>query len=263
MKASTAAAVGAKWTTTAVSIIVALATAAVVGDILIHNLDRGFRVTKVSLVANPSEYAGPCPTTILFEGTITTNGKGSVEYTFIRDGKDIGPRRTLHFEKAASKEVGWEIEFEDSAEGWLAIQTISPREKEWQPAHFEVINEEGRSAVKPECNLIVSEFRPVVSGQTITVAYALELKGRLQGDVELGLWLAKGPRGDWIRKWNLPSSRLERLNREGRVVDRVQVERPDWGEGSYDIAIRADVDDRVRDTYQRDNSRETSFSIIE
>ena len=41
-----------------------------------------FRVTAVSLQAEPKE--GPAPVSVVFRGQITTNGPGTVRYTFLR-----------------------------------------------------------------------------------------------------------------------------------------------------------------------------------
>jgi len=88
-----------------------------------------FQVTGVSLTATPSDYKGPCPVTIKFDGKIAVDGKGTVTYTFLRSDGATGPSYTLTFETAGSKPVSttWTLGGPGfTYAGWEAIAIQAP-----------------------------------------------------------------------------------------------------------------------------------------
>jgi thiol-disulfide isomerase/thioredoxin len=98
-----------------------------------------FRVTAVSLQAEPKE--GPAPVCIVFRGKITTNGPGTVRYTFLRSDNARGPVFTLTFDKARVKEVSasWQLGGPSSSyAGWQALKVLAPNEVISENARFKI-----------------------------------------------------------------------------------------------------------------------------
>src|SRR5215831_6030394 len=93
------------------------------------------RVTSVQLQPSQPKYIAGCPITVTFNGTITTNGPGTVRYTFTRNDGGIGPEGTLDFKSADKKEVTTTWTIGDDSQlpaysGWVAIKILSPNEME-------------------------------------------------------------------------------------------------------------------------------------
>lgn len=64
-----------------------------------------FESAKLS-VRKPN-YIGKCPVGMKFDGTITANAKGKIEYQIIGDGNYSTPLKTLAFTKAGTKTFQW------------------------------------------------------------------------------------------------------------------------------------------------------------
>src|SRR5215831_2688782 len=93
------------------------------------------RVTSVQLQPSQPKYIAGCPITVTFNGTITTNGPGTVRYTFTRNDGGTGPEVTLDFKSADTKEVTTTWTIGDDSQlpaysGWVAIKILSPNELE-------------------------------------------------------------------------------------------------------------------------------------
>ena len=99
-----------------------------------------FQVTRALLRVAPSNYQGPCPALLQFEGVIAASGKGSVSYTFTRSDGVSGPTNTLEFDGPGSKLVNtsWTLGGSGMApfEGWQAIKIVSPNPMESNDAAF-------------------------------------------------------------------------------------------------------------------------------
>jgi hypothetical protein len=99
-----------------------------------------FMVVSATLRAVPENYEGPCPTTIQFEGNITVNGPGRVDYRFRRSDGAASPIYTLRFQREGSQSVThtWSIggtslpRFSE----WVSIKILAPNEMESASAHF-------------------------------------------------------------------------------------------------------------------------------
>jgi len=93
-----------------------------------------FAVIDASLKADKAEVIGQCPVTVNFTGYITTNGPGTVKYTFTRNDGATGPVFTLDFDAAGTKPVNttWTLGGSGLMEysGWQRIKILSPHEFE-------------------------------------------------------------------------------------------------------------------------------------
>jgi len=88
-------------------------------------------VTAVSLTAVETNLSGPCPLKVNFTGSITTNGPGTVKYTFTRSDGPTAPTFTLDFKEAGTQSVStdWTLGHPSALpvyEGWQAIKILSP-----------------------------------------------------------------------------------------------------------------------------------------
>jgi hypothetical protein len=117
-------------------------------------LAQKFQVTGAVLKADDMENKGPCPRTINFSGSITTNGPGTVSYTLIRSDGATGPIMTLDFKEAGSQPVNTDWTLGGPGlphfEGWQAIKIISPNplESSSKTGAF-VLNCDGGSTQNP------------------------------------------------------------------------------------------------------------------
>jgi hypothetical protein len=94
---------------------------------------RGFRVTRVDVTVAPGQaaYAGPCPTTFTFNGTISVEGSGTVKYRWVRSDGGKGPVKELSFgwvksfpvEAAQWKRDGAPGSF---SSGWMNLEILYP-----------------------------------------------------------------------------------------------------------------------------------------
>jgi hypothetical protein len=93
-----------------------------------------FAVTEAGLSPDEAKVLGPCPATITFTGYITTNGPGTVTYTFTRSDGARGPAFTLAFKDAGTQAVTttWTLGGTALAayDGWQAIKILTPNEVE-------------------------------------------------------------------------------------------------------------------------------------
>jgi uncharacterized surface protein with fasciclin (FAS1) repeats/photosystem II stability/assembly factor-like uncharacterized protein len=92
-----------------------------------------FRVTEVTLKPDEAKPNGPCPVTVHFAGYITTNGPGTVKYTFTRSDGATAPVFTLEFKAAGTQSVttDWTLATELPVyDGWQALKVLSPNQME-------------------------------------------------------------------------------------------------------------------------------------
>ena len=89
-----------------------------------------FKVTKVYATVSPKSYKGKCPFKFNFTGYITTNGKGTVKYKWIRKDGAIAPVKTIYFAKSETKKVttSWYLGGAGKIykNYWEAVQILSP-----------------------------------------------------------------------------------------------------------------------------------------
>lgn len=97
---------------------------------------------SATLAAAPTEYSGACPTTIMFNGTITARRAGRVQYKFVRSDGAIAPIQTLDFATPGTKPVGiaWTLGGPTlpSYSGWEAIRIVYPTSLESNKAGFSI-----------------------------------------------------------------------------------------------------------------------------
>ena len=98
---------------------------------------ESFAVIDAGLKADQFENVGQCPVTVKFTGYITTNGPGTVKYTFTRNDGATAPVFTLDFDAAGTKTVSttWTLGGPGLMEysGWQRIKILSPNEFESSP----------------------------------------------------------------------------------------------------------------------------------
>jgi hypothetical protein len=117
----------------------ALATLCLTAALTLSAAGQDFRVTGVTLTADPRATAAPCPVTLNFSGTITANGAGVVKYTFVRNDGATTPVSTLEFDAAGTKPLGttWTLDL-PAYEGWQAVKILSPNEMFSEKATFKL-----------------------------------------------------------------------------------------------------------------------------
>src|SRR5687767_3300462 len=96
---------------------------------------QSFQVTEMVLKADDGRMSGPCPLRVVFNGSITANGPGTIEYTFVRSDGATGPSYKMEFLKAGSQPVTTDWTLGDATtlpryEGWQTIKILSPNEIE-------------------------------------------------------------------------------------------------------------------------------------
>lgn len=85
-----------------------------------------FAVTNANAFVTPS-FSTTCPQTFTFNGTITTNGAGSVSYRWVRSDGTLRPVQTLPFAFAGTQNVApdtWTLNA--NFVGWARIEVLSP-----------------------------------------------------------------------------------------------------------------------------------------
>lgn len=100
-----------------------------------------FAVTSTSLTASPSSYSGVCPVTITFNGSITSNRAGVVQYHFIRSDGTTGSVQTLTFSDPGTQSVSttWTLGSAGSTySGWEQIYIDSPNHQSMSQGAFNI-----------------------------------------------------------------------------------------------------------------------------
>jgi hypothetical protein len=97
-----------------------------------------FAVSTTSLTVSPTTYDGSCTSGIkfTFNGTITTNRSGTVQYHFLRSDGASGPTQSLVFSGAGSQSVSTDWTLSGSINGWEQIYIDSPNHQAMAQAGF-------------------------------------------------------------------------------------------------------------------------------
>lgn len=97
-------------------------------------------VVEVSLVADPADYVGSCPTIFRFHGTIRVAGGGHVSYRFQRSDHPTTPIQEIDVASAsvARVETEWHLgrQPERPFEGWQTLEVLTPKPVTSQRATF-------------------------------------------------------------------------------------------------------------------------------
>jgi hypothetical protein len=121
---------------------VTIVVVAVVVGLIVYRWTRTRppRVVEVSLVSDPADYVGPCPTIIRFHGTIRVEGHGRVTYRFQRSDHSTAPIKEVDVESAsvARVETEWHLgrQPERPFEGWQTLEVLTPRSLTSERATF-------------------------------------------------------------------------------------------------------------------------------
>jgi hypothetical protein len=113
-------------------------------------------VVAVSLRAERLPITNRCPTTVDFRGSITTNSRGVVRYTFERSDGATGPVYTLLFTSAGTKAVSTTWTLGRSYSGYQKLKVISPNSLESAEARFNL-----------NCGVLIDPPLPPVSSVNV------------------------------------------------------------------------------------------------
>jgi hypothetical protein len=95
-----------------------------------------------TLSANPASYNGTCPTIIKFNGSITAEKAGRVQYKFIRSDNAFAPIQTIEFTAPGTKQVDTTWTLGGPAlphySGWQAVQIVYPTNIQSKKATFSI-----------------------------------------------------------------------------------------------------------------------------
>lgn len=98
-------------------------------------------------------------------------------------------------------------------------------------------------------------------GETFGLSYRLQSEGPLNAGFNMGIFIAKGGSGKWVKRWGLHSTQLDRLRKGGVVSQKWSIEVPNWGNGEYRISICADVENRLGDVNRKNNTIEKKITV--
>jgi len=120
-----------------------LVTIAVIVGVILFQWTRRTRPPRdveVSLVADPADYVGSCPTIFRFHGTIRVKGGGRVTYRFQRSDHPTTPIKEVDVGSGsvARVETEWHLgrQSETPFEGWQTLELLTPQPLTSEPATF-------------------------------------------------------------------------------------------------------------------------------
>jgi hypothetical protein len=110
---------------------------------------QDIRVTEAFLKADEARMSGPCPLKVVFHGSITASGPGTVKYTFTRSDGARGPAYAMEFKEAGTQAVSTDWTLGDASalphfEGWQVIAILSPNSYESNQAKFAIDCQPGK-----------------------------------------------------------------------------------------------------------------------
>ncbi|MCD6224056.1 MAG: hypothetical protein J7K32_00790 [Deltaproteobacteria bacterium] len=103
---------------------------------------------------------------------------------------------------------------------------------------------------------VVLSKSAVKPGETVDLTYWLRSEGPLNAGFNMGIFIARGGNGEWVKKWGLPDTQLDRLRNGGVVSQKWSILIPNWGDGEYRFSICADVENRLGDVNRENNTIE-------
>jgi len=125
----------------------------------------------------------------------------------------------------------------------VAIFLIPPSSVQAQMTDIQLLNVSlSKQAIKP--------------GETLDLNYSLRSEGPLNTGFNMGIFIAKGGNGKWVKKWGLPSMQLDKLRNGDVVSQKWNIVVPNWGEGEYRISIWADIENRLGEVNRKNNTIE-------
>jgi len=102
----------------------------------------GFRIVELFVRADPFDYSGPCPVTIVFSARISAvGGSGTVSYRWQRSDRASPPIESLAFNSPGSRDIKttWQVGGKGlSFSGWEAIETFEPTSGSSNHAEFNI-----------------------------------------------------------------------------------------------------------------------------
>lgn len=216
-----------------------------------------FRVTELGLKADRGIYEGKCPQRVSFGGWITTNGKGTALYRFVRSNETKSDIKNLFFPGPGTKKVrdSWMAK----RYGWDLIEVFEPAKIVSKRAYFRIKCVE---ELERPLNIKLIRFRAYSVKGKLKLTYYLKMEGKVNRPVTMGVFISKAHQGQWIGRWKLSESFMEMLA-AGKTISETKIFGvPNWGEGQYRVSIHADVNDQIAETNEGDNRKEAKFNVV-
>ncbi len=99
-------------------------------------------------------------------------------------------------------------------------------------------------------------------GKDLEITYSLRSSGSINSAFNMGIFIAKGGNGKWVRRWGLPTTLLDQLKEGKTISQKYHVTVPEWGKGTYRISVQADVDNHLHETNRGNNLIEKKLSTF-
>jgi len=101
------------------------------------NCGPSFQVTLASVNVNPTSFTGSCPKTVTFNGTIKTNGPGTVTYRWVRNGEE-GSTKSITFNAAGTQTVTGDWTMNTSGTYRMSLHILEPNDLRSNEAQFQL-----------------------------------------------------------------------------------------------------------------------------
>lgn len=103
----------------------------------------------------------------------------------------------------------------------------------------------------------------LTGSETIQVTYNLDADGTPHSAFNMGIFVAKGDNGKWLKKWGLPLNLFSQLKRGKTIAQTWSVQIPDWGQGQYTLSVHSDVDNFLRESNRQNNIIEKTLRMTQ
>ncbi len=123
-----------------------------------------------------------------------------------------------------------------------------------------VLSPEQIMAKDLELTKVVLSKTVVTPGETIELTYWLRSQGQLHSAFNMGIFIAKGGNGKWVRRWGLPIKLLDNLKSGKIISQKWSIMVPEWGDGIYRLSIHADVENRLFEPDRKNNTIEKKLT---
>jgi len=102
----------------------------------------------------------------------------------------------------------------------------------------------------------------VSQGDTINLSYQLRATKPLFGRLDMSIFIRSGPRGNWFRKWSIPTSGGRGMDMSGGYNSSMTVRIPDWPDGTYYVGLRANAKKFLSENNYDDDYMEIPIQVM-